>query len=160
MRIITQLSQKLFFLHWTSPETLAQIVQETKWPHVTVLHWYAAHFSSNHSVSTYHPQEVTAALPGGFGPRQSLTLIHFEFQYCFITTPRRLLFGFFTASSLQDVVTRLCHLVVRNEREYGQTKHSTAMLNTFPLLNIQRVLYGVICTLAGTAPCILHFRRT
>ena len=94
MPIITQLSPNAFLLHWTSTETLAQILQETKRPHVTVLQWYPRHFSSNHSASTYHPQEVTAALPGGFGPRQRLTLLRFEFQYCFITTSYTVIFWF------------------------------------------------------------------
>lgn len=93
MPIITQLSQKLFLLHWTFPETLAQIVQETKRPHVMVLHWYPRHFSSNHSVSAYHPQEVTAALPGGFGPRQRLTLAS-NSSTVLLRPARRLIFGF------------------------------------------------------------------
>jgi hypothetical protein len=38
--------------------------------------------------------------------------------------------------------------------------YSTAMLHTsFLLPNIPTVLYGVVGTLAGIDPCILHFRK-
>ena len=61
---------------------------------------------------------------------------------------------------LRGFVSYLWGMIV-NIAKWNNGFHSMAMLDTaFPLPNIRRVLNGVVGTLAGTAPCILHFRRT